>query len=54
MEIPTTWEDRQFGKSHFNLIQSIVVYLPWFGLAVLGNPCFGIPKQWFRRLFAKN
>ena len=34
VEIPTTWKDRKYGKSNFNLIFSIFSYLPWFILAL--------------------
>ncbi|MBC8226050.1 MAG: glycosyltransferase [Gammaproteobacteria bacterium] len=34
VEIPTTWKDRQFGKSKFKLITSIITYLPWFIFAI--------------------
>lgn len=50
-EIPTTWRDRQFGKTNFKLGRSLVTYFPWFCLAVLRNRIFRVPANSFRRRF---
>ena len=34
VEVPTTWKNRKFGKSNFNILISIFSYLPWFILAL--------------------
>lgn len=43
-EIPTTWRDRQFGKTNFKLGRSIVAYSPWFFLALFKNRLFDLSR----------
>lgn len=35
VEIPTIWRDRQHGKTHFKLGESLVAYFPWFVYGLL-------------------
>lgn len=52
VELPTTWRDRSHGRTNFQLYRSVVAYLPWFVLAVLGAPYLPLRSSWRRRLFA--
>lgn len=49
-EIPTTWHDRQFGKTNFKLGRSIVAYSPWFLLALYKNRLFNASRLVRNRL----
>lgn len=51
-EIPTTWRDRQDGKSNFKIGRSLVTYFPWFCLMLLRNRLFALPGSWMRALLA--
>lgn len=51
-EIPTVWRDRQFGKTNFRIWRSIVTYLPWFFVALMGARWIPLPRAWRRRCFA--
>lgn len=42
-EIPTVWHDRQHGKTNFKILPSIIMYSPWFCLALLRNRLFSTP-----------
>lgn len=50
VEIPTVWRDRQYGKTNFKLIPSLLGYFPWFCLALLRNRLFQLPSSWIRSL----
>lgn len=49
-EIPTVWKDRQHGKTNFKLWRSIAAYSPWFGVAMLRNRIFILPKSLISRI----
>ncbi len=51
IEIPTVWKDRRHGKSHFKLGRSILVYFPWFCLALLRGRFLRLPHRWFAAWF---
>jgi dolichol-phosphate mannosyltransferase len=51
VEIPTTWLDRQFGKSNFKVGRSLVTYFPWFCLMMLRGRIIRVPVSWFRAWF---
>lgn len=51
VEIPTTWRDRQFGKSNFKVGRSLVAYFPWFCLMMLRGRLIRLPTSWFRAWF---
>ena len=51
VEIPTTWLDRQFGKSNFKVGRSLVAYFPWFCLMMLRGRLIRLPVSWFRAWF---
>jgi dolichol-phosphate mannosyltransferase len=51
VEIPTTWLDRQFGKSNFKVGRSLVTYFPWFCLMMLRGRLVRLPVSWFRAWF---
>jgi dolichol-phosphate mannosyltransferase len=51
VEIPTTWRDRQFGKSTFKVWRSLVAYFPWFCLMMLRGRLVRLPTTWFRAWF---
>ena len=51
VEIPTTWRDRQFGKSNFKVGRSLVAYFPWFCLMMLRGRLIRLPASWFRAWF---
>jgi dolichol-phosphate mannosyltransferase len=51
IEIPTTWLDRQFGKSNFKVGRSLVTYFPWFCLMMLRGRLIRLPASWFRAGF---
>ena len=51
VELPTVWKDRRHGKSHFKLGRSIVVYVPWFCLALLRGRLIRLPRRWFAAWF---
>jgi glycosyltransferase involved in cell wall biosynthesis len=48
VEVPTTWLDRQFGKSNFKVGRSLVTYFPWFCLMMLRGRLVRVPASWFR------
>ena len=50
-EIPTTWLDRTQGKSNFKLGRSLVMYMPWFLVALLRNRLFAVPIRFMRTWF---
>lgn len=52
VEMPTTWKDRAIGTTNFKLYQSLVAYMPWFVLAILGSRFWPLPKRWRRWMFA--
>ena len=47
-EIPATWRDRDWGKSHFRLFRSLPYYIKWwlYGLATIGQR---IRRHWQAR-----
>jgi dolichol-phosphate mannosyltransferase len=47
-EVPTTWRDRQHGKTNFRLGRSLVAYLPWLCLALLRGRVIRLPSRWMR------
>jgi glycosyltransferase involved in cell wall biosynthesis len=51
VEIPTTWRDRQFGKSNFKVGRSLVAYFPWFCLMMLRGRLIRLPTSWFHAWF---
>ena len=51
VEVPTTWLDRQFGKSNFKVGRSLVAYFPWFCLMTLRSRLIRPPVSWFRTWF---
>lgn len=51
-ELPTVWRDRTQGQSHFKLGRSILVYFPWFCLALLRGRFIRLPRRWFAAWFA--
>ena len=52
-EIPTTWTDREFGKTNFPLAKSLVAYLPWFCIILISNRLYSLPKSTFEKRFLK-
>lgn len=52
IEMPTVWRDRSVGTTKFKIGRSIIAYLPWFWLAILGARIVPLGKFWRRRLFA--
>ncbi len=50
VEVPTTWHDRQNGKTNFKLGRSLIAYSPWFCIALLRNRLFHLPNSWLRFL----
>lgn len=53
VELPTVWLDRQNGQSNFKLGRSLLTYLPWFFLALVGNPALRLPRAPFNYLCRK-
>lgn len=51
VEVPTVWRDRQSGKSNFKFWRSIIVYLPWFCIALLRGRIVRLPVSWMRSWF---
>jgi glycosyltransferase involved in cell wall biosynthesis len=52
-EIPTTWRDRQAGKSNFPLTRSVINYLPWFFVLLLKNRWFRLSPARLRKYFGE-
>lgn len=50
-EVPTKWTDREFGKTNFPLVKSLIAYLPWFCIIFISNRIYSLPmfilKKWF-------
>jgi dolichol-phosphate mannosyltransferase len=51
-EIPTVWRDRSVGATNFKIGRSLIAYLPWFFLTILGSRFLPMRAPWRRRLFA--
>ena len=54
VEVPTTWRDRQHGKSHFKLGRSLVAYFPWFCVGMLRGRLVRLPTSWLRAWFGSS
>ena len=52
VEIPTTWRDRQHGKTNFKMMRTLIMYLPWLFLTLLRGRFFRLPARLLRRWLA--
>ncbi|HEY4642004.1 MAG TPA: glycosyltransferase [Thermoanaerobaculia bacterium] len=52
VEVPTTWRDRQHGKTNFKMMRSLVMYTPWLFLTLLRGRIIRLPVKWLRRWLA--
>ena len=52
-EIPTKWTDREFGKTNFPLVKSLVAYLPWFCIIFASNRLYSVSRVTFAKRFLK-
>jgi dolichol-phosphate mannosyltransferase len=50
-EVPTRWRIRKDGKTNFKLWRSLVVYMPWFGVALLRGRLFRLPGSILQSMF---
>jgi len=50
-EVPTTWRVRKDGQTNFKLWRSLVVYMPWFGVALLRGRFFRLPRPVLGSMF---
>lgn len=50
-EIPTTWKERDSGKSNFKFFRSLIFYLPWFGISLLRGSFFSLSNKKLRKWF---